>query len=157
MNFTIKNIRKIKRDFKYIVVPEFQKRGAIHFHLLTNLTLQDNNIIILQKNNKYYSLKYWTKGFSNVKIIENDCPKTIIGYISKYMTEECDNRLFGFRKYTASQNLNKPNEVYLNTEVKREENILKNLLKGKKCIYLNNYQDNHGNNVIFLEYFSEKG
>ena len=38
LNYFIKNVKKIKKDFKYIAIPEFQKRGAIHFHLLSNFT-----------------------------------------------------------------------------------------------------------------------
>ena len=32
-------IKSIFKDFKYICVPEFQKRGAVHYHLLTNLEI----------------------------------------------------------------------------------------------------------------------
>ena len=59
LEYFITNIKKVKKDFSYICVPEFQKRGAIHYHLLTNLSLQDNYIIVKQKDNdKYYNVKY---------------------------------------------------------------------------------------------------
>lgn len=45
----VTRIREIKKDFKYIYVSEFQKRGAVHYHLITNLSIkEDTNIILLQ-------------------------------------------------------------------------------------------------------------
>lgn len=152
LNFFVKNVKKIKDDFKYIAIPEFQKRGAIHFHLLSNLDIQDNCIIIKQKSNKkYYDVKYWNKGFTSFEPIKGDIKK-IIGYISKYMTKECDNRLFGIRRFTSSQNLIKPTESYINSEEQREFNYLAKLLESKECIYENVYQDKFDNEVTFMEF-----
>ena len=36
----------------------------------------------------------------------------IIGYLSKYMTKDIDNRLFGKRRYLYSQNLVKPKTYF---------------------------------------------
>lgn len=147
-----KNIQKKKKDFKYIAIPEFQKRGAIHFHLLTNLSVQDNYIIKPQKdNNKYYDVAHWCKGFTSYEEIEGDIKK-IIGYIAKYMTKECDSRLFGIRRYTSSQNLVKPIEEFIDIESQRHTDYLIEQLEDKEEIYKNSYQDNLGNEVIFKEY-----
>lgn len=151
-NYFVKNIKKIKSDFKYIVILEFQKRGAIHFHFLSNLTLQDNFIITKQKSNeKYYDVKYWNKGFTSYEPLDGDLKK-IIGYISKYMTKDCDNRLFNFKRYSYSQNLIKPIEEYVNIEEQKEYNYFKDLLNGKECIYTNTYQDMYQNDIIFMEF-----
>lgn len=155
LEYFIKNIKKIKSDFKYIAIPEFQKRGAIHFHLLSNLDLQDNNIIIKQKSNKkYYDVKYWNKGFTSFELLKGDIKK-IIGYISKYMTKECDNRLFSIRRFTSSQNLVKPQEEYINVLNQTELDYFKNLLESKECIYENNYKDYFDNEVTFMEFKNE--
>jgi len=55
-----RSIKRVKSDFKYVCVPEFQKRGAVHYHLLTNLDIKnDYNIITLQKGKlKMYDVKY---------------------------------------------------------------------------------------------------
>lgn len=152
LNYFVKNIKKIKSDFRYIAIPEFQKRGAIHFHLLSNLDLQDNNIIIKQKSNKkYYDVKYWNKGFTSFELLKGDIKK-IIGYISKYMTKECDDRLFGIRRFTCSQNLIKPKEEYVNTFNQNELEYLTKLLESKECIYENTYKDNLDNEVNYMEF-----
>lgn len=148
----IRNIKKVRKDFKYIAIPEFQKRGAIHFHLLTNLNLQDDYIIKPQKSNpKYYDIKYWCKGFTSIEFIEGDIKK-IVGYISKYMTKDCDSRLFGVRRFTCSQNLIKPIEEFIDINNENHQEHLKRLLKDKECIYTNMYLDNLNNNVVFKEY-----
>jgi len=149
----IHNIKKVKRDFKYIAIPEFQKRGAIHFHLLTNLSLQDNNIIKKQKDNdKYYDVKYWAKGFTSVEVMTNDVKK-IVGYISKYMTKDnCDERLFNFKRYTSSQNLIKPEIEYISMRDKKSRMWLANQLRNKSCIYEDDYLDVFNENVNFKEF-----
>lgn len=147
-----KNVQKKKKDFKYIAIPEFQKRGAIHFHLLTNLSIEDKNIITQQKDNKkYYDVKYWKKGFTSFETINGDVKK-IIGYISKYMTKECDDRLFSIRRFTTSQNLVKPITEYIDIDIEEQRNYFIKLLNDKECIYTNNYLDSTENDVIFREY-----
>ena len=156
LNFFIKNIRKKKEDFKYIAIPEFQKRGAIHFHLLSNLSTQDNYIITKQENNnKYYNVKYWNKGFTSFELLNGDIKK-IVGYISKYMTKECDNRLFGYKKYSYSLNLVKPVSEYLDTSNSSHIDYFKRIIKDNECIYKTNYFDNCGNEVKFFEFQVKK-
>lgn len=118
-------VKRIKKDFVYIAVLEFQKRGSIHYHLLTNLCIDDNlSIIIPQKNfsekqlssmteeqrSKCYDVKFWNKGYSSVFAVKNI---NVIGYMSKYMTKDVDDRLFGKKRYLASRSLKKPSIVYL--------------------------------------------
>lgn len=152
LEYFVKNIKKVKKDFKYIAIPEFQKRGAIHFHLLTNLSLQDNNIITKQKDNdKYYDVKYWNKGFTSYEDMTGDVKK-IVGYISKYMTkEDADDRLFNFKRYTASQNLIKPVTEFISMKDKTSRNWFINQFKDKECIYNNSYIDQFNNKVEFME------
>lgn len=152
LRYFVKNIKKVKKDFKYIAIPEFQKRGAIHFHLLTNLSLQDNNIITKQKNNnKYYDVKYWNKGFTSYEDISGDVKK-IVGYISKYMTKDnADDRLFNFKRYTASQNLIKPVTEFISMRDKTSREWLINYFKDKECIYNNTYVDDYNRPVEFFE------
>ena len=152
LEYFVTNIKKVKKDFKYIAIPEFQKRGAIHFHLLTNLSLQDNDIITKQKNNnKYYDVKYWNKGFTSYEDMTGDVKK-IVGYISKYMTKEnADERLFNFKRYTASRNLIKPVTEFISMKDKKHREWLINYLKDTECIYNNSYVDQFNNKVEFME------
>ena len=149
----VKNIKKVKKDFKYIAIPEFQKRGAIHFHLLTNLSLQDNNIIKPQKDNdKYYDVKYWNKGFTSVELMTGDMKK-IVGYISKYMTKDnCDERLFNFKRYTSSQNLVRPQVEFISMRDDIRRHWFYDSIKNKDCIYGDTYLDPCENDVQFYEF-----
>ena len=63
--FTI--IRRKKNDFKYLCIPEFQKRGAVHFHLLTNININNNTLLSIQEDNpKFKHIEYWKHGFTSV-------------------------------------------------------------------------------------------
>lgn len=156
LNYFIKNIKKVKKDFKYIAIPEFQKRGAIHFHLLTNLSLHDSNIVIKQKDNeKFYDVKYWAKGFTSFENVEGDIKK-IVGYISKYMTKDCDDRLFNFRRFSSSQNLLKPVTEFISMNNSKNRKWLIEQLKNKELIYSNSYEDIFENEVVFNEFFTTK-
>lgn len=150
----VRKIRRIYKDFKYLCVPEFQKRGAIHYHLLTNISIKNDKLIYKQiDNKKFLHIKYWNNGFTKVDNIKNDIKK-IIGYISKYMTKDIDDRLFGKHRYFYSQNLNKPQISYLNLSDKKHCEFLINILNNKTLIYNNKYIDNFYNDeILFEEYF----
>lgn len=146
-----RQILRQKKDFKYVCVPEFQKRGAVHYHLLTNLDIEkDPNIIIPQQGKKnQYDVRYWTHGFSSVFSMKNI---NVVGYLSKYMTKDIDNRLFSQRRYFYSLNLNKPEEITLNFE--NDVDVLRFFLitNDYKEIYSNNYKDYFDNIIEFIEY-----
>lgn len=143
-------IRQLKKDFLYIGVPEFQKRGAVHYHLLTNLDIKENhNIIIPQKNNKNcYDVKFWSYGFSSVFDVKNI---NVVGYMSKYMTKSCDNRLFAHRRYFYSRNLEKPEEFYLDTRKDFDFTLIADLLSNSNVTYENSYLDKFGDVIDFIE------
>lgn len=143
-------IRQLKKDFLYIGVPEFQKRGAVHYHLLTNLDIKENhNIIIPQKDNKNcYDVKFWPYGFSSVFNVKNI---NVVGYMSKYMTKSCDNRLFGHRRYFYSRNLERPEEFYLDTRKDFDFTLIADLLSNSNVTYENSYLDKFGDVIDFIE------
>lgn len=145
-----RSIKRIKSDFKYVCVPEFQKRGAVHYHLLTNLNIkEDNNIITLQNGKeKMYDVKYWNKGFSSVFNLEN---MNVVGYITKYMNKTIDNRLFSKRRYLYSRNLIQPVVSYIDlSDIYQFKQYIEIL--GYDKIYENNYLDNFGETIEFKEY-----
>ena len=147
-NAWVSNIRKLKKDFKYIAVPEFQKWGAVHYHVLSNLGREDTNIIYLQKERvgkakdltTIYDVKYWTKGFARVDFIKSDYKK-IYGYICKYMTKDIDNKLFGKHRYFNSQNLVKPQTEYLDLTKKEDYDYFIKLTNNKSVEYTSDYKD----------------
>ena len=81
--YFVDKIQRVKKDFKYIAIPEFQKRGATHYHLLTNIDIEDKSLIVEQDGkSKFKHVKYWHDGFNKVDYLKGDTKK-IIGYISK--------------------------------------------------------------------------
>lgn len=159
----IRQVKRVFNGFSYIAIPEFQKRGAIHYHLLTNIPIDSplipkreikrlyNKEIKNYKELEYYDLKYWSYGFSSAEVMKGDIKK-VVGYISKYMTKDIDNRLFGYHRYFYSQNLSKPIENYIDTENSIDNNFYKKIIQDKQLIYQNEYINSFdGTKVTFLE------
>jgi len=86
-------------DFEYLAVPEFQKRGAVHYHLLCNIGFIE--VAELQA--------MWGQGF--VKINKIDNVNNVGAYVSKYLGKEMDERTFGKKKFFRSQSLAGPVEL----------------------------------------------
>lgn len=159
-------IKSIKKDFKYVCVPEFQKRGAVHYHLLTNLeiekeysTIRRNKIfktklIILQKDKKnQYDVKYWPYGYSSVFNLKNI---NVVGYISKYMTKDIDNRLWGKRRYLYSLNLKRPYSLDLDLSNLEDFKIYTDLITDEyKLEYESFYTDFTDTDVLYQEFRKE--
>lgn len=158
-NAWVSNVRKLKKDFKYIAVPEFQKRGAVHYHILSNLGKEDTNIIIPQKERTektkdlttLFDVKYWSRGFARVDFIKGDYKK-IYSYICKYMTKDIDDKLFGKHRYFNSQNLNKPREEYLDLTNERDLKHFNDIINNSSIDYSSQYKDIYtDSNIEFLE------
>ena len=69
----IKRITYRFPDFLYIGVPEFQKKGKVHYHLLTNITYMNNGVLS----------NIWTNGFVTIKAVNK--VKNIARYLTKYL------------------------------------------------------------------------
>jgi len=163
--YFIDKVRRVEKDFKYVCIPEFQKRGAVHYHLLTNIPI-NSKIIPKRKKLKlwsketksykeleYYEIKYWNQGFSSAEPIKEN-QKKIIGYISKYMTKDIDKRLFGKHRYFYSQNLNNPRENFIDTENAEEYKYYIKKIQDIDLIYQNEYLNPYDNTkVLFLEFY----
>lgn len=148
----VDQIRRVKKDFKYLCITEFQKRGAIHYHMLCNISYEDNQLLYIQEDNKKFKhIKYWNYGFSSIEIIKDD-PKKVIGYISKYMTKDIDNRLFNHRRYFNSRNLVKPYEKYLDITNEKDLELYEKITQENELIYQNDYINPYDDSkVSFLE------
>lgn len=153
LKYFVDKVRRVYKDFKYICIPEFQKRGAVHYHLLTNIKDNDQRLIYCQEDNhKFKHIKYWNEGFTKVDSLEKDIKK-IIGYISKYMTKDADNRLYNRHRYLCSRNLIKPKISYLNLDNPTHLEFLKNKLNNKELQYENIYKNFYNDDLInFKEY-----
>lgn len=157
--------KKIYYNFKYISIPEFQKRGAVHYHLLTNIDY-NNDILVNQEvkeiwnpQNKVWhvfkTLKYWNNGYSSIKDLTVDKENmNVIGYMSKYVTKDIDNRLYGRKKYFYSKSLNVPEAFFFDTKDKKIYKYIDKLLKNKKITYQNVYLNKFTKNkILFFEFY----
>lgn len=146
-----RSIKRIKSNFKYVCVPEFQKRGAVHYHILTNLDIkEDCNLIIPQEGKTtQYDVKYWRHGYTSVFPVKNI---NVVGYMSKYMTKDIDDRLWGKRRYLYSQNLKTPTTLYLNLDNIEDFRRYVDIVNSCNLNYQNIYSDLNGELIEFEEY-----
>lgn len=97
----VKRLRYGFGDFKYIVVPEFQKRGAVHFHFVADLPYIDQKQLSA----------IWSLGFVWVENRRDVLAVSL--YMSKYMTKAyLDKRYEGVRIYRKSNTLTLPKPIY---------------------------------------------
>ena len=132
-NSFITTLRQYYPSLMYLGVPEFQKRGAVHYHLLTNLVCdidipkreikrlyneQDKKYTELE----YYDIPHWKHGFSSAFNLDmTDDKFNVALYITKYLYKDIDNRLWGHKKILKSNNLRKPSKYFIeNNETYKE-------------------------------------
>lgn len=92
---------------KYVAVPEWQKRGAVHYHIVFfNLPFID----------KFLLERIWGNGLTNIQVVKK--LKSMGKYLAKYFSKAChDSRLYGQKSYMASRGLIRPVVVYGGQEV----------------------------------------
>ena len=108
-NCWLTSIRQLFSDFAYLCVPEFQKRGAVHYHLLTNLVVGSDLLPLQNAKKNMYDVKYWKYGFTSafdLKLADDRFNVSL--YVCKYLYKDIDDRLFSRKKVMHSRNLNLP-------------------------------------------------
>ncbi|KKT34817.1 MAG: Protein Rep [Candidatus Collierbacteria bacterium GW2011_GWF2_44_15] len=134
----IKQIKKLFLEHMYIAVREFQERGAVHYHLLSNIPYI--------KKKELASI--WGYGFVGIKKVTN-----VIGigaYISKYLSKDFEDKRFkGLRTYITSLNLKRPITYYGN----EANSIIGKLIEdGESPYFENKYMSNYNGEISFREY-----
>lgn len=92
------------KTFSYVLVPEFQKRGAVHFHALywglpEELFHQERKTRVLSQ--------LWGHGFVFLK--KTDGSEKLAFYLAKYFTKAfLDPRLKNQKSYVSSRNVKRP-------------------------------------------------
>jgi len=99
---------RLKKEFgngiSYISVPEFQKSGRPHFHILI-WGIADH--YIKHERERRYLQAIWAYGYLDV--IATDGSPKLAGYMAKYMQKAVhDERLLGRRAYNCSRNVMRP-------------------------------------------------
>ena len=135
-NIYITRVRKYcmdqGRQFYYLAIPEFQNRGAVHYHMLcsekvdTELIPNRKPISTYSKNKKKYititnyDLMYWKHGFSLAIDLTNDDvfddQFNVAIYMCGYLFKDMDGKLFNRTKILKSNNLDKPDYIYFDDE-----------------------------------------
>ena len=118
-------VNKQGEELYYIGVPELQKRGAIHFHLLISIPvghplLPEKELKTVRSEGrlidlKYYDFPFWNHGYSTAFPIDRQRNKDfkLSLYLIKYFYKGFENTFSGRKKILRSKNLDKPKELYL--------------------------------------------
>lgn len=145
----LRKLRPKVDDLKYICIWEFQKRGAIHFHVLFNFTMEHDELS-----------KIWRRGFvwiTNLKN-KNDTLREI-KYMTKYMTKGIE-KLQGIsherqrvRFFFLSDNLKKPTIETSYERIDLEKLIFENMenIISDGSYYLKDYENNIINRCDYVE------
>lgn len=105
---------RVRRNgLKYLIVPEYHKDGAIHFHGLMNSAA----LKLFDSGHKYkdgrpvYNLSQWDLGFTTAIPLNGDY-SAVCGYLCKYITKQNDTP--GGRYYLSGGKLLEPVFQYCN-------------------------------------------
>ena len=124
---------------KYTVVPEFQERGAVHYHVIFyNLPYTKADIVE----------KVWGNGF--IKINKIDDVDNVGAYICKYLTKDNDDeRLKGRKCYFNSRGLKKPIEKCFDDAGMEE---VKKSLPEEAITYKSEFENEYVGKVEYTQY-----
>lgn len=91
-------------DVVQISVPEFQRRGAVHFHCLV-WGIPDNWIVNEKESRRIQNI--W--GWGYVDIVKTNGNEALANYLGKYMQKGMhDTRLLGKKAYSCSSSVHRP-------------------------------------------------
>jgi len=133
----IQRLRYEEGEFRYLAVIEFQKRGAVHYHMMSDLFYISNHKL----------RRIWSGGFvkiNRIKQVDN-----VGAYLVKYMCKADDIRLHKRKAYLRSYNLGYPVKLRGHQVTKL---IIKNELKPNKIVYSNVYRGGAPDNQGFIDH-----
>lgn len=136
------------KDLKYIAVREFQKRGAIHFHMICNWKKVFENEEQIKECERWFAENIWRHGFVDIKVM--DGVDNVGAYLIKYMTKDIAIEAFkGKKAYLCSKGLDRPLEY----RGEAAEAVLEAYgLKNKKEVFTNSYISEYLGSVLYKEY-----
>jgi len=147
LNYLVFNTKKA--NLKYNTVIEFQKRGAIHYHVIIyNMPFTKQKIIE----------ETWGNGF--IKINKIDDVDNVGAYVAEYLgnaekgqgKDVFDDRLQGKKSYFSSRGLYKPIEI---TDKKIVEQVA-TALPSENLTYSATFENEHLGNIIYKQYNLKK-
>lgn len=128
---------------EYVCVVEFQKRGAVHYH-------------VVYFNLPYISAKkiavLWGQGFLKINAVEE--VDNVGAYVSKYMGKDLeDDKLKGQKCYFGSRGLKKPVEI-------KEKALVQSVtstLPGTSKRYETTFENEYTGQITYVQYNLNKG
>lgn len=145
MKFIQRLKTKFGKNIKYLAVIEFQERGAVHYHVLSDISYIPADEL----------QKIWGQGFIYINAITH--VDNVGAYIVKYMTKDnTDVRLQGLKAYLYSRNLRKPEEIVnhnLKDFDKMEQKIIQRYnLNERLAVYTAEYETEHLGKCEYKQY-----
>lgn len=139
LNYSLYNSKKA--ILKYSVVPEFQKRGAVHYHVVFyNLPFLKADLVS----------EIWGNGFIKINKIDN--VDNLGAYVCKYMTKDnTDVRLEGSKCYFNSRGLFKPFELDDSEDKKIIESLGDSLLH-EQLRYSSEFENLYTGKISYKQY-----
>lgn len=169
MEFLEKKLNRIaeknKIELKYLAVIEYQKRGAIHYHMLCNLNKDmfpgndEPSARLKDYTNKeiLFSDNVWCNGLCNIKNITkvDNLGAYIIKYITKEMTTQKNKK-----KYLKSNNLLKGevigNKVLTQEELENKDRVdiggIVESYRDRLPVYTSSYHNDFWGKITYREY-----
>lgn len=113
MSKWLEKMRKKYGKFRYIVIPEIHKDGAIHFHgVFGGLRAVLSNSGIKHRNVPVYNCPEWKYGFTTITKMRSK--EKCANYVTKYFTKQMQETIVkkGQKKYWCSKGLELPAVSY---------------------------------------------
>lgn len=162
-NYELKKfIQKMQRkvsDFKHVTVIEFQKRGAVHYHMICNYQLEFDTTDIEKRkaherflfgeviDGEYMGGKLWKNGIGSIHDIKH--VDNVGAYVIKYMTKGTrDDRLFQQKSYFRGGKLITPVEITDPNEIK----LWVDTLEGSIPCFTSDYSTEYQGQINYKEY-----
>lgn len=136
----------VKGCLKYLAIPEFQKRGAVHYH-------------VMFFNLPYIPVKQisecWGHGYVYINAIDEVDNKG--AYMCKYLYKDvCDERLRGRKCYFTSKGLLEPKIIEFNTNTKEGKKELESVNQTAQALskreFFAEYDSEHLDHIIYKQY-----
>lgn len=148
----IKRLKYKYQKIDYIAVREFQKRGAIHYHVIMNIDFQWKNKEELRKLEREIA-EIWGHGFVDIQRLnktkkEGKNVDNVGAYLTKYMSKEFDDtRLKGKKAYLPSRGLLQPYTI-TGDDAKK---LIESLKGQKKETFVNSYFNEYLGKIKYTE------
>ena len=141
----IQRLKYYYGDFKYLVVIEFQDRGAIHYHMLADFGYIEHKDLE----------EIWSNGWVWIRDLltaNKGNPVDNVGaYIVKYMNKDViDKRLMGKKAYFTSKNLVRPEIIY--EDLSLIDCLKKYGFDSNDLVYENKFKSKENGMVFYYEF-----